>query len=224
MDEIELRLSESLLKQRLELLKLRKPTWVLKNIWVVPVFTGLVLLTTKGYRSISILLIILASFNVLYSVFTYFIWKNWLSKSDKRKLQSVKIIMIYDGFFLGTLSILFFVAANYSLQRIDPIWLKPAGLYSSILYLLLSVFILFNGKRIVKHLIDNRKKPLASQTKFALSIPSLLIGTGIVLGAVLRTSDLGTIIAVGFEYLGAYLLLPFAVTVFFQVFVLIREI
>jgi len=219
-----LKLSESLIKQRLELFRLRKPTSVLKNIWVLPVFMGIILLMTQGYRTITNLLIVLTCIYILCSIIAYYSWKNGLSDRGTKKRRNLYIVMIYDGILLSSFSILFFVAANMSFQWIDPLLITTAGMYSSILYLFIVIFILISGKSIVKHLINNQNKPLAPQTRVALSIPSALVGAGVVLGTILRTSQFGVILAIGLGYLCAYLLLPFAITIFFQVYILIREI
>lgn len=218
------RLSESLWEQRMIILELRKPKWVIKNIWIIPVFTGLVLLAADGYQSIFIFSIILASFFVIYSIFTYFTWRNWENKGENHRRLSVIVIMIYDGITLGSFSYLFIAVANLSLRWIDPLWIKWGGLFSSALYLVLSVFILLSGKKIVQYLIEKHEKPLAPPTKFALMIPSFILGAGIALGAILRTSQFGLILVISLGYLCAYLLLPFAITAFYQVFLMIREI
>jgi len=224
MNENKIRLSEILWEQRVEILVLRKPKWVLKPIWAIPAFTGLVLLTSEGFRLISIFLIILASIFVIYSIFTYFVWKNWESEGEKRRRFSIIVIMIYDGLLLGTFSILSVAVANLTLRWIDPLWIKWGGLFSLTLYLLLSVFILFNGKRIVKYLIEKHEKPLPPPTKFAMTIPSYILGAGIALGAIFKSSQFGLILASGLGYLCAYLLLPFAITAFYQVYLMIRGI
>ena len=218
------RLSESLWEQRLIILELRKPKWVIKYIWAIPVFSGLVLLTVDGYRSISIFSMILASFFVIYSFFTFFVWRNWENKGENYRQFSAIVIMMYDGILLGSFSLLSFALANLSLRWIDPLWIKWGGLFSSALYLLLSVFILLSGKRIVQYLIEKHEKPLAPPTKFAMTIPSFILGAGIGLGAIFKSSQFGLILVIGLGYLCAYLLLPFAITAFYQVYLMIREI
>ena len=219
-----IRVSEILWEQRVEILELRKPNWVLKYIWPIPVFTGLVLLASEGYRSISILLMILAGIFVIYSIFTYFIWRNWIKRGENLRRLSVIVIMIYDGLLLGTFSILFIAVANLSLRWVDPVWVMWGGLFSLTLYLLLSTFILISGKRIVKYLIEKHKKPLPPPTKFAMTIPSFILGVGIALGAIFKSSQFGLILVIGLGYLCAYLLLPFAITAFYQVYLMIRKI
>lgn len=219
-----IRLSEILWEQRVEILELRKPIWVLKYIWTIPALTGLVILTSEGFRSISIFLISLACIFVIYSVFTYSVWRNWESEGEKTKRLSIIVIMIYDGILLGTISILCITGANLSLRWIDPHWIMWGGLFSLTLYLLSSVFILFCGKRIVKYLIEKHEKPLPPQTKLAMTIQSYIVGVGIALGVIFKTSQFGLILAAGLGYLGAYLLLPFAITAFYQVYLMIRNI
>ena len=124
MNENKIKLSEILWEQRAEILVLRKPKWVLKPIWAIPAFTGLVLLTSEGFRLISIFLIIGASIFVIYSIFTYFVWKNWENKGENHRRFNIIVIMIYDGLLLGTFSILSVAAANLSLRWIDPLWIK----------------------------------------------------------------------------------------------------
>lgn len=224
MNENKNRLSEILWKQRVEILELRKPKWVLKYIWTIPAFTGLVLLTSEGFRLISIFLTILASIFVFYSIFTYFVWKNWESKGEKRKRFRILVIMIYDGIFSGTFSILSIAVANLSFRWIDPVWIRWGGLFSLTLYLLLSTFVLIRGKRIVKYLIEKHEKPLPPPTKFAMTIPSFILGAGIALGAIFKSSQFSLILVINLGYLCAYLLLPFAITAFYQVYLMIRKI
>jgi predicted MFS family arabinose efflux permease len=224
MNENKIKLSETLWEQRTEILVLRKPKWVLKPIWSIPAFTGLVLLTSEGFRLISIFLIIGASIFVVYSIFTYFVWKNWESEGEQTKRFSIIVIMIYDGILLGTISILCIAGSNLSLRWIDPLWIKWGGIFSLSLYLLLSVFILFSGKRIVKYLIEKHDKPLPPQTKLAMTIQGYIVGVGIALGAIFKSSQFGLILVSGLGYLGAYLLLPFVITAFYQVYLMIRDI
>ncbi len=224
MNENKIRLSEILWEQRAEILELRKPKWVLKYIWTIPGFTGLVLLTSEGFRFISIFLSILASIFVIYSIFTYFVWKNWESEQKDRRRFSIIVIMIYDGILLGTFSILSMAVANLSFRWIDPLWIMWGGILSLTLYLLLSMFILLSGKRIVKYLIEKHEKPLPPPTKFAMTIPSFILGAGIALGAIFKSSQFGLILVISLGYLCAYLLLPFAITAFYQVYLMIRKI
>jgi hypothetical protein len=215
--------SEDILNLRMELLKLRKPSWVIRYIWVLPVLTGLILLVTQGYRQVTTILVVLVCIQVIYSLFTYFSWKNWSSNQDSGTSRSIIIIMINDGFMMSLFSLLFLVAAILSFKWIDPAWVNPVSLYSTILYLLLSVFVLINGRRITKYIVEKNKSPLAPPTKIALTIPSLMVGVGVALGAILRTSQFGLILTIGLCFLCAYLLLPFAVIVFYQVVVLLRR-
>ena len=223
MDEIDTTISEILWEQRVEILKLREPKWVLKYIWTVPIITGLVLFTSEGFRIISSLLILLAIFFVIYSIFTYYVWRNWESKGEDQRRFCILVVMIYDGIFAALISILFFTGANLSLRWIDPLWTKWGGILSSILLLLVSVFIILSGRKIVKYLIEKHEKPLPPPTKFAMTIPSFILGVGIALGAIFRSSQFGLILGAGLGYLCSFLLLPFSLTVFYQVYLMIRK-
>ena len=76
----------------------------------------------------------------------------------------------------------------------------------------------------MKYLIEKHEKPLPPQTKLAMTIQSFILGAGIALGAIFKSSQFGLILASSLGYLCAYLLLPFAITAFYQVFLMIREI
>ena len=51
-----------------------------------------------------------------------------------------------------------------------------------------------------------------------------IVGVGIALGAIFKSSQFGLILVSGLAYLVAYLLLPFVITAFYQVYLMIREI
>jgi hypothetical protein len=216
-------LSEILWEQRAAILELRKPLWVLKVLWAVPAFSALILLVTVGFRFISTLLIILSVLFVGYSIYTYLIWKNWEKDQKNRQKYGIAVIMIYDGFLLSNFSIQAISLATFSFRWIDPIWVRWAGCISTVLYLFLIGFMLINGKKIVKYLIEKHQKPVPPPTKFAIALPGYLVGVGIALGAIYKSSQIGLILIIGLGYLCAYLILPFAVTSFYQVYIMIRN-
>ncbi len=76
----------------------------------------------------------------------------------------------------------------------------------------------------MKYLIEKHEKPLPPQTKLAMTIQGYIVGAGIALGAIFKSSQFGLILVSGLAYLGAYLLLPFAITAFYQVYLMICEI
>lgn len=217
------KISDILWEQRADILVIRKPKWVIKHIFVIPAFTGLILILSESYKTITTILISLAFIFVIYSIFTYFKWKNWDIKGENQRKFCILMIMIYDGFLLGSISILFLISANLSLKWINPIWIKWAGIVSCSLYLLLSIFFLINGKSAVEYLIKKHENPLPPRTKLAMAIQSFLVGLGISLGAILKSSQFGLILSSGLSYLVSYLLLPFIVIAFYQVFLMIRN-
>jgi hypothetical protein len=223
MNENKMRLSEILWSQRVEVLELRESKWVLRYFWSIPVFAGLVLLASEGFRLISIFIITLSSFFVISSIFTYFVWRNWENKEENKRF-CILVIMFYDGLLLSVFSVLFLTVANLSFRWIDPLWIRWGGILSLTLYLLLSVFLLLSGRRIVKYLIEKHETPLPPPTKFAMALPSYILGAGIALGAIFKSSQFGVILVIGLGYLCAYLLLPFAITAFYQIYLMIREI
>jgi len=76
----------------------------------------------------------------------------------------------------------------------------------------------------VKYLIEKQEKRLPPQTKLAMTIQGYIVGAGIALGAIFKSSQIGLILTISLGYLCAYLLLPFAITAFYQVYLMIREI
>ena len=76
----------------------------------------------------------------------------------------------------------------------------------------------------MKYLIDKHDKPLPPQTKLAMTMQGFIVGVGIALGAIFKSSQFGLILVSGLAYLVAYLLLPFVITAFYQVYLMIREI
>lgn len=215
-------LSEILWEQRAVILGIRKPSWVLKVLWVIPAFTGLVLLVTESFRFVSTILILLSVLFIVYSTFTYIVWKNWEKGQEKHKRYSIAVIMLYDGLLLSIFSIQAITLATYSFRWIDPRWIRWAFYISAASYLSISGFILINGNKIVKYLIEKHEKPVPPPTKFAMALPSYLVGAGIALGVIFKSTQIGLILIIGLGYLCSYLLLPFAVTAFYQVILMIR--
>lgn len=215
-------LSEILWKQRKEILLKREPKWILKFFWSVPGFAGLVLLAAEGFRLLSIFILVLVTIYVIYSFITYFLWKKWKNDGHDRTRSSILLVMAYDGFSLGIFSFLALAFANLSFRWIDPTWIQWGWILSVTLYIIMSFFLLFSGKRIVIYLIEKHEKPLPPQTKLALTIQGYIVGLGIALGAIFRSSYFGLILGAGLGYLCAFLLMPFSITAFFQVYLMIR--
>lgn len=208
---------EKLWEQRESILEIRKPSWILKYIWLVPVLAALPILVSNANLPVIISLALLISIFLVYSLFTYHAWRTWPEISEHRKNLAILIVMTYDGLFLSCLVIIFMISTNASLKWLNPQWLQIGSEISAFLVTIIIGVMALQSSNIVNYLTEKHESPLPPATKGALALPSAIIGAGIALGAVLRTSQLGLLITIGLGYLVSFVLLPFAVISFIQV-------
>jgi hypothetical protein len=164
---------------------------------------------------------------VLYSMITYRLWRSVPSRgslSEARARVCILAIMGYDALSLLYMSLCFL--GTFILGARD-LPLPSTSLVAASISLYAAIFLglSIRANSIVRYLMDAhiraKSRPLAPEARWALVISSQLVGAGVALGAILRASPLGTLLAIGGAALVSFLLLTFATVALVQVFMLV---
>ena len=183
---------QKILNRRIKDLSQKKPNWVLRHIWVIPLLSTSLIFVSQGKSIYLVFVIITVTVYVAYSFFTFHAWKNWPHNSRIKPQQTLIIILFYNGFSLLSISLISFLLANMLLRGLEVINPKLIWTISSLVIVLSIIYIWVYRFEIINHMLEN-KSALSEKQKKALVIQNFLIGIGVSLGAVLRGSSLSII-------------------------------
>ena len=218
---------QTLWNQRMPILTLRDAKWVLQSFWVPPLVMILPFLSSRFSADVLLGGAVAAAAFALYSMVTYGLWRSVPrvgSIPEARARMCILAIMGYDGLSLLYTSLCFLAAFLFGAGYLpfSSGWVVAASI---LLYAGIVIALTVRGDSIVRYLMQShiraKNRPLAPEARWALIISSELVGAGVALGAILRASSLGSLLAIGGAALVAFLLLPFAVVALSQVLMMV---
>lgn len=219
--------AKTLWKQRIPVLTLRDPRWVLQSFWIPPLLVVLPFLASRFSRNVLLGGAIAAVSFTGYSMVTYGLWRSVARERSVRVSRArlcILAIMGYDTLGLLYTSICFLSAFLFGVVYL-PVYSEWVIVASMLLYSAIGIGLILRRDSIVRYLMrahqQAQKRPLAPEARWAMTISSELVGAGVALGAVLRTSPLGTLLGIGAAALASFLLLPFAIIALAQVLMMV---